>query len=301
MAPVLVTGATGTVGRAVVRRLVASGHEVRAAARGAAPSGSATGAGPDVTAFEVTAFDVTAFDFTEPGTWVETFRGVEVVLLVRPPQLGNAHRDIVPALAAARSAGVQHVVFLSLQGVQRIPVLPHAVLERWLRRSGLGWTFLRASSFMQNLSTTHAADVRDRDAIIVPAGRGRTSFVDAEDVAAVAARALRDPDAHRARIWTPTGAAALTYTEAAEVLSRVLDRPIHYLRPGFGDYRRHARRTLGMAPEMVLASSLVHTATRLGLAAGVTGDVEVATGRPPTPFAEFARRESACWSPRTGR
>jgi uncharacterized protein YbjT (DUF2867 family) len=281
---ILVTGATGTVGSAVARRLAAAGRDVRLATRSGQDGGATV-----------------RFDFTDPRTWAAAFRGVEVLFAVRPPQLGNVHRDMVPALDAARTAGVAHVVFLSVQGVERIPVLPHAAVERWLRRSGLGWTFLRAAYFMQNLSTTHAVDVRERDAIIVPAGAGRTSFVDAEDVASVACRALLRPADHRGRAWTPTGPAALTYAEVAQHLTAVLDRKIGYRSPGLWHYWAHARRNLGMGTGMAAVTAGIYTSARLGLAARVTDDVRRAAGHAPASFAEFAQRERGHWlKPPTG-
>jgi uncharacterized protein YbjT (DUF2867 family) len=289
VSPILVTGATGTVGSAVARQLLAAGGDVRLATRSPG-RGAATGAGRAVV----------EFDFTEPSTWAGAFADVEVVFAVRPPQLSNVHRDMVPALDAARSAGVQHVVFLSLQGVERLPMLPHAAVERWLRRSGLGWTFLRAAYFMQNLTTTHAVDVRQRDAIIVPAGSGRTAFVDAEDVAAVAVRALLDPAGHRGRAWTPTGPDALGYAEVARILSDVLGRSIRYTAPGAVRYWSHARRTLQMGVGIAAVTTGIYTAARLGLADGVTGDVEEVVGRAPVPFAEFAQREKRHWLQATG-
>jgi uncharacterized protein YbjT (DUF2867 family) len=186
-APILVTGASGNVGAPLVAILRGAGATVRPASRRPVRPGGVH------------------FDFTDSTTWAAAFVGVRTLFLVRPPQPANIARDMVPALAAARHSGVRHVVLLSVQGAGRIPVLPHVALERWLRRSGMTWTFLRPSSFDQNLSTLFAADIRDRDQIMVPAGAGRTAFVDAQDVAAVAAAVLRNPAAHAGRIWTPRG------------------------------------------------------------------------------------------------
>ena len=77
------------------------------------------------------------------------------------------------------------MVFLSILGVERIRVVPHRRVEEWLEASGLDWVFLRASYFMQNLSGVHRDDIRLRDEVFLPAGRGRTSFIDVRDVAAV--------------------------------------------------------------------------------------------------------------------
>jgi uncharacterized protein YbjT (DUF2867 family) len=282
MPPVLVTGATGNVGRPVVRALLAAGRAVRAAQRH-----------PDEPA--IPGAEAVAFDFTTPATWDAAFAGVDALLLVRPPQLGNVRRDLLPALDAARGAGVRHVVFLSLAGADRLPVLPHARIESWLRGSGLGWTFVRPSYFMQNLSTTHAPDVR-AGVLTVPAGHGRTAFVDAADVAAVSTAALLDPDGHRGRTWTPTGPQALTYHEVGAVLADVLGHPVRYTRPGVPAYWRHARGQ-GMPVGFAAVTTAIYTTARWGLAAGLTDDVRTVTGRPPGDLRAFAERERAAWLP----
>lgn len=286
---VLVTGATGNVGRHVVPGLVRFGAPVRAATP---PSATPPSTGPVTEGL----IEQVAFDFTAPSTWDAAFAGVERMFLLRPPQLSQPGRDMVPALEAARRHGLQHVVLLSLQGAERNPVVPHAALERWLRASGLSWTFVRAAFFMQNLSTTHAADIRDRCEIVVPAGTGRTAFVDAVDVAAVATAALLDPATHAGRAWTPTGPEALSYEEVAAVLSGELGRSIRYTAPGATRYAVHARRRLEMPVPMVAVTTLIYTAARLGRAGGLTDDVRTVTGREPTRFAQFAHRERAAWA-----
>jgi uncharacterized protein YbjT (DUF2867 family) len=286
--PILVTGATGTVGRQVVRLLLEAGESVRAAARSQAAVVDVFGG----------AVEPVALDFTDPQTWDAAYTGVRQMFLLRPPHLGRPRTQMVPSLERARAVGVEHMVLLSIQGAQRNPVVPHAALERWLRRSGLSWTFVRASFFMQNLTTVHVADIRDRDEISLPAGLGTTAFVDAHDVAAVAAACLLEPAGHHNRAWTPTGPQALTYAEVAAALSSVLGRPITYLRPGVLDYARHARTVLNLPPGMVLVTMAIYTAARLGQASGLSGDVLTVLDRPPLSFEEFADRERQAWASR---
>lgn len=275
--PVLVTGATGNVGRPLVDLLRAAGAVVRPASRH--PSGP----------------DAVVFDFRDPATWPGAFEGVKSMFLVRPPDIARVTKDLMPSLAFARGLGLRQVVLLSVQGAGRVPVLPHAAAERWLRGSGLAWTFVRPSYFSQNLSGVFAPDIRDRDQIMVPAGGSRTAFVDAHDVAAVAAAALLDPGAHAGKVWTPTGP-ALTYDQVAAVLSTELGRPIRYRRPGVVAFARHARTVLGLPASMVAVTTVLHTAARLGLAAFETGDVLTVTGRAPVTFAAFAHREQSSWA-----
>lgn len=276
--PILITGATGNVGRPLVTTLRASGAVVRPASPHTTdPAG-------------------VAFDFGKPETWRAAFDGVETMFLVRPPRIANIARDMVPSLVKARDRGVRQVVLLSVQGADHVPILPHARLERWLRGSGMSWTFLRPSYFDQNLSTVFASDIRDHDRILVPAGRGRTAFVDAHDVAHVAAAVLREPGQHRGRGWTPTGSEALTYSEVARTLSEVLQRTITYRDPGIAGFFRHARNDLGMDRAMAVTTTVIHATARTGAAKHLTADVQRVTGNPPLSFRAFAERERAVWA-----
>lgn len=289
--PVLVTGATGNVGASVVDHLVAAGVPVRAAA------GSPAGLRQlgDSASLAARGNSAVRLDFTDPVTWAAAYDGVERMFLLRPPHLSKPEKQMVPSLEAAKAAGVRHIVFLSLQGAEGNRFVPHASLEAWLHASGLDWTFVRASFFMQNLTTTHLSDIRDRDEIVVPAGTGATAFVDTADVGAVAAVALVDPDRYRNTAWTPTGPAALTYAEVAQSLTDILGRPISYAEPGAIRYLRHARRTLHMPWAMVAVTTAIYTVARIGRADGLTDDVHQVTGRPPRSFAEFAAANAHLW------
>jgi len=97
-----------------------------------------------------------------------------------------------PAIEYAVAHGVRHVVFLSLLGAERNPILPHTKIEKVLMASGAAWTMLRCGFFMQNLNTTHLADIREYDDLFIPAGGGKTSFIDVRDIGAVAARILME-------------------------------------------------------------------------------------------------------------
>lgn len=276
--PLLVTGATGTVGRPLVRALLDAGAPVRAASRSGAAR--ADGAEP------------VAFDFTDAATWPAALDGVRTMFLLLPPRA----QGVVPALEAARASGVRHVVLLSVQGADKAAVMPHARREAWLRTSGMGWTFVRPSFFVQNLSVVHGEQIRAHDELLLPAGHGRTAFVDVDDVAAVCAAALLDPAAHAGRAWTPTGPEALTYQEVAQRMSEVLGRRIAYRAPGLVTHAVRALRW-GMPPQMVAVTSVVYTTARLGLAAGLTDDVRTVTGRDPASVTDVLRRVRAAFEP----
>lgn len=280
---VLVTGATGNVGAEVVRLLRERDVPVRAAIR---PSGFQRYAPPP----GVTA---TPFDFELPETYHAALRGVKKLFLMRPPALTDTKRYMRPAIDAAREAGVEQIVFLSLLGAASNRVVPHHAVEQHLRVAGVPWTFLRPSFFMQNLSTTHRADIRELGEILVPAGGGKTSFIDVRDIAAVAARTLTETG-HTLQAYPLTGGEALDYQEVAGILSAELGRPISYRRPGLVRFVRRMRQH-GLEWSYIVVMIGIYTTARLGMAGLVTQDTARLLARQPITMRQFAHDHRDCW------
>lgn len=272
---VLVTGGTGTVGSHVLRELTDRECQVRALVRD--PESANIPDSENVIPVE--------FDFTRPETWGQAFEEGDSLFLVRPPAISRVGDHILPAIDAAIRCGVSHVTVLSVVGAEKNPLLPHRRIERHVQNSDATWTFLRASFFMQNFHEEHAHDIVEHDEIFVPAGTGKTSFIDARDIAAVAALTLTE-DGHENTAYDLTGSEALTYAEAAAVFTDVLDREITYGNPGLITFawRMLAR---GNPLGFVLVMGGIYTTARLGLAGRVTDDVELLLGREPRTLAAY--------------
>jgi uncharacterized protein YbjT (DUF2867 family) len=273
---ILVTGATGNVGGNVLCGLLELGLPVRAAvtdptrARETLPVNA----------------DIVRFDFTDPSTFGPALEGVRRVFLMRPPIMGDP-KAFQPFLEALKFINVEQVVFLSLLGAQNNPVVPHRKLELAIEKLELPHVFLRPSFFLQNLSTTHLQDILERNDLFVPAGNGRTSFIDARDIAAVAVRALSVPHIVNGGIDL-TGANALTYSEVAAVFSEVLGRHITYSDPAPPKFGLEMQKR-GMKPEFVNVMILIYNTNRFGLAARVMHDVERILGREPLTVQDFVQ------------
>ncbi|MBE2237487.1 MAG: SDR family oxidoreductase [Caldilineaceae bacterium] len=282
-ATILVTGASGNVGAEVVKRLLAGGLPVRAADRKPARLRERFG----------DALEVVEFDFMRPETYTAAFAGIERMFLMRPPQLTNVKKYIVPALDAARQAGVRHVVFLSLIGIENNQQVPHYAVEQYLVASPLSYTFLRASFFMQNLNTTHRDEIRERSELYVPVGKGKTSFIDARDIAAVGALALSQPG-HENKAYDLTGSEALDYYAVAAIFSEVLGRPITYRNPSaLGFLWRQVRG--GVSLPFAVVMTWLYNSTRKGMAAQVTDEVQRLLGRAPISLRQYVIDYQDVW------
>jgi uncharacterized protein YbjT (DUF2867 family) len=285
---VLVTGATGTVGRHVVAGLSETDATVRAATRDA--DAAREQLGHDVASV--------AFDFAKPETYYPALDGIDRLFLVRPPAVGRVERDINPFLDAAVRMGVDHVVVLSVLGAEKNPLLPHRRIERHVESLAVDHTFLRASFFMQNLTETHLQDIVAHDEVFVPAGGGRTSFVDARDIAAVAVETLTTPG-HRNVAYDVTGASAIDYHAVAAILSDVLARRIEYPEPSVLGFALRMR-SRGVSWGFVAVMVGIYTTARLGLAARVTEDVRDVLGRDPRSFRAFVEDYRDMFAPADG-
>ncbi len=276
---IFVTGATGTIGAEVLYLLKTSDQVVRAGIRQ-----------PTVAQLAENAI---AFDITQPASFGPALAGVERMFLMRPPAVTNVAETLFPLIDAAKASGVHQIVFLSLLGAEKLSFVPHRKVEIYLQHSGIDYTFLRASFFMQNLQTAHGAEIRQRREILVPAGNGKTSFVDGNDIAAVAVRALTE-DGHRNQAYDLTGSEALDYPTVAALLSLELGYPIVYRHPSLRSFLSY-QRSRGVTAGQALVMAAIYTTARFGMAARVTNDVARLLGRPPQSLQGYLAQHRQAW------
>ncbi len=280
---ILVTGATGNVGAEVVRLLQQTEYPFQVAVRNVDAARAKLG----------TATDYVRFDFTDPTTFADALRDVGQLFLVRPPAISQVKRFIYPLIDTARAAGVEHIVFLSIQAAERNPFVPHRQIETYIQASGISYTFLRASFFMQNLNTVHRQDIQQEGEIFLPAGRGKTSFIDVRDIAAVATIALLERE-HRNQAYELTGSQSLDYYQVADIFTAVLGTKIVYSNPSILAFaRRMAARGLPLGFILVMIG--IYTVARLGLAGRVTQDTARVLGRAPCTMRQYVEDYQNCW------
>jgi uncharacterized protein YbjT (DUF2867 family) len=278
----LVIGATGTVGSALVAELARRQTPTAAATRD--PSRHALPAG----------VTPVAFDYADDAKVQSALVGIDAAFVLAPPGLDGQAGHWARLFERAKAAGVRHVVLMTAKGAGADT--PHGQGEAALQASGLGWTLLRPTFFAQNFATYSGESIRREGAFYYPAGDGRAAFVDARDIAAVAAEALVNPETHAGRAYELTGPAALAMGEVADVLSRVLGRAIRYVDPGEDGYRQ-ALEANGLPPALAGTFTYLYAVVvKSGWAAGTSEDVARVLGRAPTSFEQFARDHVSAWA-----
>ncbi len=243
---------------------------------------------------------VARFDYDDRATWDQTLQGVETLFLLFPlPHPVTARQRMAPFATAAVEAGCKHIVYVSVPGADRYSVVPHYTVERHIESLGVPFTFLRPTYFSQNLCrdiSTHGVDIAQRDEIFIPAGRGRTSFIDSRDVADAALAIFRDPKPHHNRAYLLTGPEHLTFYEVAELFTQVLGRRIRYAEPSLPAFwLRMARRGVGW--DVIFFMTITYTLARSGRNEADSPDLRNLIGRAPRTVREFVNDYRDRWTP----
>lgn len=275
---VLVTGASGNVGRYVIRELVKLNEPVVAA-------GTNIKKLKDLFGNQV---EPVYFDFQDETTFNKALEGVDRVFLMRPPHLGKPE-DLYPIIDAFKAHNIRLVSFLSLMGVENNTIPPHHKIEKYIEKLEIPYAHIRPGFFMQNLSGVHSVEIREKNEIFIPAGKSKTSFIDAADIGLATAVLLHNPEKYKNTAHTITGPEALDYFEVAEILSKVIGRKITYTKPGYLKYRNYYIKKRGLDKAYVNVTVALYFMTRMGTAKEITNHFYELTNRKPRTFEEFSK------------
>lgn len=283
----LLTGATGMVSSALLSSLSGTSLKLRALLRDPAKAGALRAKG----------VEIVAGDLDDPESLGPAFEGVSDLWLlnaVGPRQPENS----MNALWAAKRAGVERVLRMSAIGAAHDAPSRngrlHALSDAELMASGLKYTILRPHFFTQNLFAT-AATVSTQGAIYWDMGQGRLGMIDVRDIGDFAARVLESPpDEHHGKIYTLTGPASVSLTEAADQLSRGLEKPVRYV-PVPHAAARQSMLELGMSSWLVGMLIEYATAYESGWGDFTTPHIPELLGRPARSVLDFARDHRAAF------
>jgi uncharacterized protein YbjT (DUF2867 family) len=282
---ILVTGATGTLGSEVIKQL----SSVTPAVNIKAGVHSAQNVKKNSDRVEVV-----LIDYNKPETLKEALNQVDKLFLLTP-DVPNAHELASNMVIEAKKAGIGHIVKQSVMGADLEADVDtmrlHRQAEKIIEQSGIPFTFLRPNEFMQNFVNFHSPSIKNNNAFYLPLEDAKVSLVDVRDIAAVAVKSLTEDrsDKHNNnKTYLITGQEALSYHQAADILSNATGKKISYVNIS-EEEARGAMKEMGMSDWLINTISELHGYFRKGNASQVSSAVEEVTGKKPISFSQFAK------------
>ena len=282
---ILITGASGNVGSEVVRHLSSSRKDINIKAAGHSVESVRKVIKSD------DRIEPTELDYDKPDTLRQALKGVQKLFLLTPFQSDMVELSSNMLKEVKNAGNINHIVKLSVMGADAEPGITggrlHRQAEKMIEDSGISFTFLRPNFFMQNFVNFLSQMIREQGSFYLPAGDGKVSFVDIRDIAAVAVQALTN-NYHSKKAYTITGQEAISYEDAATILSEQVGKNISYVNVS-EEQTREGMKSMGMNEWFINSMMELYDITRMGYASQVSSAIEEITGRKPISFSQFAR------------
>jgi uncharacterized protein YbjT (DUF2867 family) len=282
-----VTGATGNVGKPLIEKLKEKGADLVAG----------ISSKHDPAEFEVRGIPAVSYDLKEPAGMAAAFAGIDRLFALVPftPFMEENSADM---LKAAQEAGVKYILRLSVIGADPASeyalMKVHGDIDQALIDSGIPYTIIRPNSFMQNFVLYYGSFIKNEGTVYLAQGDGKSSYVDAKDVADVAAEILMRPEAHANRIYDITGGRSITNQEAAEIISATLGKTVTYV--PIDEMMAQMGMMQMNLPDWTIEKMLsLHKFIKDGHTAPVSNTVIEIAGHDPITFEQFAEANAEAW------
>jgi len=284
MLNILITGASGNVGMEVIKALIKNQYPLNLVA-------GVRDIKTDEQKLLGYKINFVRFDFTDPSTYPKAFQNCDVLFLLRPPHLSDVKKYFFPLVASAKKLAIKHIVFLSVQGVEKSKIIPHYKIEKLIVESAIPYTFLRPAYFMQNFTTTLHEDLVNKKKIFLPAGNAKFTVVDVRDIGNAAAIIISETNKHINACYELTCHEKLTFNEMANKLSDGLGVKITYESPNLLAFYL-AKRKEKMPTMLIVVMMMLHYLPRFQKEPKITNWVKTITGDEPITFEQFVTDNS---------
>jgi uncharacterized protein YbjT (DUF2867 family) len=285
MRKILVTGATGNVGMEVIKALQKFDNQLDIIAGVRNIEQDKAKLSGYKTQFQL-------FDFENISTYLPALRHCDTLFLLRPPQLSEVKKYFKPLINTAKETGVKHIIFLSVQGVEKSTIIPHHKIEKLIVESEIPYTFLRPAYFMQNFATTLRDDLVQKKRIFLPAGDANFTLIDVRDIGEVAAKIIVNPNKFLNKACDLTANEALTFQEMADKLSAGLGVKINYESPNLWHFFWQKRKE-NVPFAFILVLIMLHYLPRFQKTPPITEGVKKMLGKEPITFDAFVKDNKA--------
>ena len=281
MTKALITGSTGNVGLEVIKSLQKIDHQLDLYA-------GVRYINADKIKLNNYKVNFSHFNFTDSKTYNLALNDCDVIFLLRPPQISEVEKYFKPIIETCKDKGVKHIIFLSVQGVEKSKKIPHHKIEKLIVESKIPYTFLRPAYFMQNFTTTLRSDLIHNRQIYLPAGKAKFTLIDVCDIGAVAASILTNISLHKNKSYDLTNNEKLSFAEMAEILTLNLGIDIQFKSPGLLSFFL-AKRKEKLPTMLIFVMIMLHHFPRFQKEPETSEWVEKIINRPATTFEQFIK------------
>ena len=281
---ILLTGATGNIGQEVVRfhHQLNSPNILIAGVRDIEKAREKFIGYPEL--------EFVLFDFEEPATFQSALQNIDLVFLLRPPQISNVGRYFKPLIDSMVKSCIRQIIFISVQGAEKSRFIPHNQIEKLIVSSNVNAIFLRPGYFMQNLTTTLLQDIQKYSKIIVPAGNAKFNWIDIENIAEVVVILFEKFEQYQGNPLEITGDENKNFAEIAWLITSRTGKNIGYESPNLLKFFMLKKRD-GLKAIYILVIIMLHYLQRFQKEPVITHFYEKLTGKKPNSLATFIDRE----------
>lgn len=284
MKRILVTGATGNIGLEVIHYLseLKTDSGIYAAVRNVEKAKKTFENFPNL--------HYRQFDFDDKSTYSEVFDSIDILFLLRPPQISEVEKVFRPLLISAGENGINQIVFLSVQGAEKSKVIPHNKIERLIHELQFDYIFVRPSYFMQNLTTTLLPEIINTKTITLPSGNAKFNWIDVKNIGEVCANLLAQFEKFQNQAYEITGTENKNFEEVANLMTETIGERIRFksINPISFYFRK---KTEGIKSGFAIVMTILHFLPRLQDEPEISDNYQKLTGKVPTTLQEFIERE----------
>ncbi len=222
MKRILITGATGNIGREVIHFLCVMDNEFKivAAVRNIQSSKKEF--------LQYSNLSFVRFDFEDQNTFHSAFKSINTLFLLRPPHISQVEKYFNPLLLSAKKSGVEEIAFLSVQGAEKSSVIPHNKIERLIKSYGFRYVFIRPAYFMQNLTTILLPEILETHSITLPSGKAKFNWVDVRNIGEASAMLIKSFTEYQNSGYDITGLENKNFYEMAELIRDMIGIEIRF-------------------------------------------------------------------------
>ena len=277
MSTILVVGSSGTVGQQLTGLLEKEGHKVLKA----------------TSQTELKTNQVHLNVLTKSGL-DKAFENVDKAFFLAPPGYTNQHELLIPLIDEAKKRGLKKVVLMTAMGADAVDEAPMRQAEKHLEKSGLNYNIIRPNWFMQNFNTFWIQGILSAQKIFLPVAQAKGSFIDARDIAAVAAKLL-STDKFDNQAFVLTGSESFNHDEVAQIMTDVLGRKISYENIS-AEQMLSGLLQAGVPKNYAEFLLMILGFFKEGYSSAILDNVEKITGRKPISFKQYVQDYRQSWS-----